>query len=77
MCTESSKTQVHGTRNPSFTVYVCVCVHAHKHAHRESVHVCTHACIKLYIYMNTKKLNVNSNSIYIIDFITMAFSSNK
>jgi hypothetical protein len=39
--------------------------------------MCVHACIKMYIYMNIKKLNGNSNSIYIIDFITMAFSSNK
>jgi hypothetical protein len=41
----------------------------HAHKHRKG--------IKLYIYMNIKKLNGNSNSIYIIDFITMAFSSNK
>ena len=36
MCTESSKTQVHGTRNPSFTVCVCVCV-------CECAHACMHA----------------------------------
>jgi len=44
MCTESSKTEVPGTRNPSFTVCVCVCVcvcvHAHKYTYRKSVHVC-------------------------------------
>ena len=45
MCTESSKTQVHGTRNPSFIACVCV----HKHSYRESVHVCVCVCIKLYI----------------------------
>jgi len=61
MCTESSKTQVHGTRNPSFTV--CVCVYACPQAHAQGKCACAHACIKLYIYKNVKKLNGNSNSI--------------
>jgi len=29
LCTESSTTQVHGTRNQSFTVCVCVCTCMH------------------------------------------------
>jgi hypothetical protein len=60
---------------------VCVCVHAcmptSMHTGKASMCACAHACINLYTYMNIKKVNGNSNSIYIIDFTTMAFSSNK
>ena len=57
-------TQVHGTGNPNFTVCICVCACTH-----------AHACIKLHNYKNIKKLN--SNDMYIIDFITMAFCTDK
>jgi hypothetical protein len=63
------------------SVCLCVCVCALMPTRTRTGKVCicayAYACIKLYIYMNIKKLNGNSNSIYIIDFITMAFSSNK
>jgi hypothetical protein len=53
MCTESSKTQVHGTKNPSFTVCVCAgartCPQAH--AQGKCACVCVHmhalSCISI------------------------------